>query len=168
MLETAPDIEFLQRLMDETLAEINPHMARIVTREKRLRASQVARYLQGTKYVAFGSVTPAGEPRVSPLDSIFVCGRFTLSTDSSAERVGNLRHSPACSLVHMVDDAVAVVVHGKVEWIMRDHGAHDEIHSVWVSEYDSDPYSWGSDTVLFRVEPAAMWAYGRNPNDFPE
>src|SRR5688572_9334417 len=168
MRETAPDMEFLQRLMDETLAHITPHMASIVTPEKRLRASQVVRYLHGSKYVAFGSVTPGGEPRVSPLDSVFVRGRFTLSTDSSAERVANLRHNPACSLVHMVNDAVAVVVNGSVEWIMRDHPAHDEIHSIWASEYESDPYSWGDGIVLFRVEPAAMWASGRNPSDFPE
>jgi general stress protein 26 len=168
MRETAADIEFLQRLMDETLADISPHMASIVTPDKRLRASQVVRYLDGIKYVAFGSVTPAGEPRVSPLDSVLVRGRFTLSTDSSAARVVNLRHNPACSLVHMVGDAVAIVVHGRVEWITRDHADHDEIHSIWTSAYDSDPYSWGNDIVLFRADPAAMWAYAQRPNDFAE
>jgi uncharacterized pyridoxamine 5'-phosphate oxidase family protein len=168
MRETAADIEFLQRLMDETLADINPHMASIVTADKRLRASQVVRYLDGIKHVAFGSVTPAGEPRVSPLDSVFVRGRFTLSTDSSAARVANLRHNPACSLVHMVGDTVAIVVHGRVEWMTRDHADHAEIHSIWTSAYESDPYSWGNDIVLFRAEPAAMWAYAQRPNDFPE
>ena len=168
MRETAADIEFLQRLMDETLADITPHMASIVSPDKRLRASQVVRYLDGIKYVAFGSVTPANEPRVSPLDSVFVRGRFTLSTDSSAVRVANLRHNPACSLVHMVGDTVAIVVHGRVEWITRDHADHDEIHSIWTSAYESDPYAWGNDIVLFRAEPAAIWAYAQRPNDFPE
>jgi Pyridoxamine 5'-phosphate oxidase len=168
MRETAADIEFLQRLMDETLADITPHMASIVSPDKRLRATQVVRYLDGVKYVAFGSVTPAGEPRVSPLDSVFVRGRFTLSTDNSAARVANLRHNPACSLVHMVGDAIAIVVHGRAEWITRDHADHDEIHSIWTSAYDSDPYSWGSDIVLFRTQPSAMWAYAQRPNDFPE
>lgn len=168
MRETAADIEFLQRLMDETLVDITPHMASIVTADKRLRASQVVHYLEGIKYVAFGSVTPAGEPRVSPLDSVFVHGRFTLSTDSSAARVTNLRRNPACSLVHMVDDTIAIVVHGQVQWITRDDADHGEIHSVWTSVYDSDPYSWGHDIVLFRVEPAAMWAYGQRPQDIPE
>lgn len=168
MRETAADIDFLQSLMDTTLADISPHMASIVTPDKRLRASQVVRYLEGIKYVALGSVTPAGEPRVSPLDSVFVRGRFTLSTDSSAARVANLRQNPACSLVHMVGDAVAIVVHGKVEWITRDHPDHDEIHSIWTSVYTSDPYGWGKDIVVFRVEPAAMWAYAQRPNDYPE
>lgn len=168
MRETTPDLEFLQRLMDETLADSSPHVASIVTPDRRLRASQVVRYLDGITYVAFGSVTPAGEPRVSPLDSVFVRGRFTLSTDSSAARVANLRHNPACSLVHMVGDTVAIVVNGGVEWIARDHADHDEIHSIWTSAYDSDPYSWGNDIVFFRVEPAAMWAYAQRPNDFPE
>ena len=168
MRETAEDLEFLQRLMDDSLADISPHMASIVTPDKRLRASQVVRYLEGVKYVAFGSVTPAGEPRVSPLDSLFVRGRFTLSTDTSAARVANLRHNPACSLVHMIGDSVAIVVHGRVEWITRNHPHHGEIHSMWTTEYDADPYSWGSGIVLLRVEPAAMWAYAQRPNDFPE
>ncbi len=168
MRENITEIEFLQRLMDETLVDISPHMAGIVSPDKRLRAGQVVRYLDGVKYVAFGSVTPAGEPRVSPLDSVFVRGRFTLSTDSSTARVANLRHNPACSLVHMRGDAVAIVVHGRAEWITRDHADHDEIHSIWTSAYDSDPYSWGKDIVFFRAEPAAMWAYAQRPADFAE
>jgi hypothetical protein len=168
MRETDADIERLQRLMDDTLAHAGTHMAGIVTLEKRLRASQLVRYLDGTKYVAFGSVTPAGEPRVSPLDALFVRGRFTLSTDTSAERVTNLRHNPACSLVHMVGDTIAIVVHGRAEWIQRDHPDHDEIHSMWTTTYASDPYGWGDEIVFFRVEPAAMWAYAQRPNDFSE
>lgn len=168
MHETDADIERLQRLMDDTLAHAGPHMTSIVTPEKRLRASQLVRYLDGTKYVAFGSVTPAGEPRVSPLDTLFVRGRFTLSTDTSAERITNLRHNPACSLVHMVGHTIAIVVHGTVEWIPRDHRDHDEIHSIWTAAYESDPYTWGDEIVLFRAEPAAMWAYAQHPRDFPE
>jgi hypothetical protein len=48
------------------------------------------------------------------------------------------------------------------------HADHDEIHSIWTSLNDSDPYSWGNDIVLFRAEPAPMWAYAQRPNDFPE
>lgn len=113
MRETDADVEYLQRLMDDTFAGANPHMTSIVTPEKRLRATQVVRYLDGIQYAAFGSATQAGEPRVSPLDTLFVRGRFTLSTDGSAARVTNLRHNPACSLVHMVADTIAIVVHGK-------------------------------------------------------
>lgn len=168
MRETDAEVEYLQRLMDDTFAGANPHMTSIVTPEKRLRATQVVRYLDGIKYAAFGSVTQAGEPRVSPLDTLFVRGRFTLSTDGSAARVTNLRHNPACSLVHMVGETIAIVVHGSVEWITRDHPDHDEIQSIWSSAYRSDLYSWGSEIVLFRAEPAAMWAYAQRPTKFPE
>ena len=168
MRETDPDIQRLQRLMDDTLAHAGRHMTGIVAPEKRLRASQLVRYLDGIQYVAFGSVTPAGEPRVSPLDTLFVRGRFTMSTDASTERIANLRNNPACSLVHMVGDAIAIVVHGTVQWIPRDHPDHDEIHSIWTTAYGSDPYGWGDEIVLFRAEPAAMWAYAQRPTDFPE
>lgn len=168
MRETDADIERLQRLMDDTITHAGAHMTSIVAPEKRLRASQLVRYLEGIKYVAFGSVTPGGDPRVSPLDSLFVRGRFTLSTDTSAERVTNLRSNPACSLVHMVNDGIAIVVHGTAEWIPRDHRDHDEIHSIWSAVYQSDPYTWGDEIVLFRAEPAAMWAYAQRPSKYPE
>jgi len=168
MRETDADIERLQQLMDETLSHAGPHMVGIVTPERRLRASQLVRFLSGMTYVAFASVPPAGDPRASPLDSLFVRGRFTFATDGSTERVVNLRHNPACSVVHLVGDTIAVVVHGAVEWIPRDHADHDEIHSIWNSTYASDPYSWGDEIILFRAEPAAMWAYAQNPSAFPE
>ena len=65
MRETDADIERLQQLMHETLSRAGPHMVGIVTPERRLRASQLVRFFSGMTYVAFASVTPAGEPRAS-------------------------------------------------------------------------------------------------------
>lgn len=39
-------------------------------------AEQVVRYLDGTRHVAFATVTPKGQPRVSLLDTLFLHGRF--------------------------------------------------------------------------------------------
>ena len=84
-----------------------------------------------------------------------------------ATRVAHLRRNPACSAVHMDGDRVAVAVNGTVEWITRDHPDHDEIHTTWTSNYESDPYTWG-DVVLFRIEPETMWAYAFDPEEFVE
>jgi uncharacterized pyridoxamine 5'-phosphate oxidase family protein len=167
MFETEAELEKLQAMLDAHLARANKHMTNIVTPERRLTARQVATYLQGTKHVAFATVTSKGEPRVSPLDGLFIHGRFTVSTARGATKIAHLRRNPACSAVHVDGDRIAVAVNGTVEWIERDHPDHDEIHETWTKNYDSDPYSWG-DVVFFRIEPATMWAYAFHPEEFPE
>lgn len=168
MFETDAELAELDALFEAHMARANPHMTGIVTPERRLNARQVTRYLQGTKHVAFATVTSRGEPRVSPLDSLFIHGRFTLSTGGRATKVAYLRRNLACSAVHMDGDRIAVAVNGQVEWIPREHPDHDEIHAAWTRQYESDPYSWSDDVVIFRIEPATMWAYAFHPEEFPE
>ncbi len=166
MRETPEEVEALQRLIDTTFEGINPHFAAIVTPKRRLTAQQVITHLQGTRIVAFATVSSKGEPRVSPLDSLFIHGQFTLSTDETATRIGHLRANPACSGVYMETDQMAVVVNGSVEWLKRDHPDHDEIHDAWTAQYGSDPYSWGN-VIFFRIQPRTMWAYAFKPKKFP-
>jgi Pyridoxamine 5'-phosphate oxidase len=166
MRETPEEIAELQALIDRTMANVNPHFAGIVTPKRRLTAQQVVTHLQGTRIVAFATVSRKGEPRVSPLDSLFLHGRFTLSTDVAATRIGHLRANPACSAVYMDADKIAVVVNGTVEWIERTHPDHDEIHGAWTSQYHNDPYGWGN-IVFFRIAPTGMWTYAFHPKDFP-
>ncbi len=168
MLENPAEIAELQRLFDATLGKANAHMLRIVTPERRLSARQVVAYLQGTRHVALATVTARGEPRVSPLDSLFIHGRFTLGTDAGAARAANLRANPACSAAHLDGDRIAVVVNGSVEWIGRGHPDHDEIQGIWRATYGLDPYSLSPEVVLFRIVPVSMWAYATHPDDFPE
>jgi len=168
MLETDAELGELQALFDAHLAHANAHMTAIVTPQRRLNARQVARHLSGIAHVAFATVNSRGEPRVSPLDTLFIHGRFTLSTGGDTTRVRHLRHNPACSAVHMEGDRIAVVANGTAEWITREHPEHDEIHRIWSEAYDSDPYSWGDGVLFFRVQPHSMWAYAFHPEEFPE
>jgi Pyridoxamine 5'-phosphate oxidase len=165
--ETEAEIADLQRLIDGTMARANPHMTGIVTPDRRLTARQVVTYLQGVRHVAFATVNGKGEPRVSPLDALFIHGRFTMGTGGGATRIAHLRVNPACSAVHMVGDRIAVVVNGRVEWLGRDHRDQDELRSIWASTYGSDPCDLG-DVVWFRIEPHSMWAYAFHPEEFPE
>ena len=167
MFETESELAGMQAMFDAHLARANPHMTNIVTPERRLTARQVANYLQGTKHVAFATVTSKGEPRVSPLDALFIHGRFTVSTATGATKMAHLRRNPACSAVHVDGDRIAVAVNGHAEWIPRDHPDHDEIHDAWTKQYESDPYTWG-DVVLIRIRPATMWAYAFAPEEIPE
>jgi hypothetical protein len=167
-LETEAELAEIQAMLDAHLARANQHMLNIVTPDRRLTARQVASYLQGTKHVAFATVTSKGEPRVSPLDMLFIHGRFTMSTGTDATKIGHLRANPACSAVHVDGDRIAVVANGTVEWIPRDHPDHAEVLRVWTETYDSDPSSWGGAIVFFRIRPSSMWAYAFHPEEFPE
>jgi general stress protein 26 len=168
MFETDAELAELDAMFQAHLAGANPHMTGIVTPERRLNARQVVRYLTGTKHVAFATVTSKGEPRVSPMDALFIHGRFTLSTGGQATKLKHLRRNRACSAVHMDGDRIAVAVNGTVEWIERDHADHDEIHRAWADTYESDPYSWGEGVVLFRIQPQTMWAYAFRSDEFAE
>jgi hypothetical protein len=168
MFETEAELAALQAMLDAHLQHANPHMLGIVKPSRRLTARQVAAYLQGTKHVAFATVTPRGEPRVSPLDSLFIHGRFTMSTGGDATRIAHLRRNPACSAVHVDGDRIAVVANGVVDWLPRDHPDHDEVHGAWLREYGNDPYTWGREITFFRLQPSSMWAYAFHPEEFPE
>ena len=168
MYETEDDLRRLQELLDRTLAHANPHLASIVSPERRLTARQIARYLQGTKHVAFGTVNERGEPRVAPLDGVFIRGRFTVSTGAEAARLRHLRANPACSAAHMDGDTIGIVVHGHATIIARDDDGVEEIEPVWRDIYGSSPFEWGEGVVFMRIEPTSMWAYGFHPENFPE
>lgn len=166
MFETESELAELQRLFDATLVRANEHMLSIVTPNRRLTARQVSAYLTGTRHVAFGTVNSRGEPRVSPLDALFIRGQFHMGTGRGATEIAHLQVNPACSAVHMDGDRVAVTVNGTVEWMPRDHSDHDELIQIWIATYGSEPYLLG-DIVFFRIQPASMWAFASNPSEFP-
>jgi len=168
MFESEEEIRELQGLIDRTFDHANPHLAAIVKPERRLNARQVVRYLQGTKHVAFATVNPKGEPRVAPLDGVFVRGRFTVSTGGRAARLEHLRANPACSAAHVDGDTVGIVVHGHATIIGRDAEDSAELEPIWRGIYGSSPFEWGEGVVFMRIEPSSMWAYAFHPENFPE
>jgi uncharacterized pyridoxamine 5'-phosphate oxidase family protein len=166
--ESDEDVRELQALLDRTFARANPHLLEIVKPGRRLNARQVVRYLQGTKHVAFATVNAKGEPRVAPLDGVFIRGRFTVSTGGQAARLKHLRANPACSAAHMDGDVVGIVVHGRATIFGRGDAGVDEIEPVWREIYGSSPFEWGEGVVFMRIEPSSMWSYAFHPENFPE
>jgi hypothetical protein len=168
MYETDNDVRGLQELLDRTLARANPHLTSIVSPARRLTARQVVNYLQGTKHVAFATVNERGEPRVAPLDGVFVRGRFTMGTGGQAARLRHLRANPACSAVHMDRDRVGIAVHGHARILEAGDEGVDDIDGVWKEIYGSSPLSWGEAVAFMVIEPTSMWAYAAHPEEFPE
>ena len=124
MFESDDEIRELDDLFARTFARANPHLVEIVKEGRRLNAKQVVRYLQGTKHVAFATVNEHGEPRVAPLDGVFIHGRFTVSTGGRAARLRHLRANAACSAAHVDGDTVGIVVHGRATIIGSTHFRH--------------------------------------------
>jgi uncharacterized pyridoxamine 5'-phosphate oxidase family protein len=168
MFESEDDVRELQALIDQTFARANPHLVNIVKPERRLDARQVVRYLQGTKHVAFATVNERGEPRVAPLDGVFIKGRLTVSTGGRAARLRHLRANAACSAAHIDGDTIGIVVHGHATIIGRDDDGVEEIEPVWRDIYGSSPFEWGEGVVFMRIEPTSMWTYAFHPESFPE
>jgi uncharacterized pyridoxamine 5'-phosphate oxidase family protein len=168
MRETSEELLWLQELIDRTHARMNAHMAGIVTPERRLSARQAVRYLQGIKHVAFATVNDKGEPRVAPLDGIFLHGRFHVSTGGRAARLRDLRRNPRCSLTHFGGDDIAVTVNGTAEILERGDAEVPALEPVYEEVYGSSPFSWGEGVVIIRVEPSSMWTYSFHPESYPE
>ena len=168
MYETDNDIRRLQELLDRTMARANPHLRSLVSPERRLTAGQVLTYLQGTKHVAFATVNERGEPRVAPLDGVFVRGRFTVSTGAHAARLRHLRANPACSAVHMDGDRVGIAAHGHARILVQGDGEVEELDRAWTEIYGSSPFAWGEGVAFMVIEPTSMWAYAFHPEEFPE
>ena len=167
MYETSEEIDELQALIDRSFAGAGPHLLAIMKPERRLTARQVVRYLDGIKHVSLGTVTARGEPRVAPLDSYFVHGRFVASTGGRSIRLRHMRARPAVSLTHVVGD-IALVVNGRAVIIERDHPDAEEIDRIATGIYGSSPFSWGEGSVFIRVEPDVMFAYAFHPENFPD
>jgi uncharacterized pyridoxamine 5'-phosphate oxidase family protein len=168
MYESENDIQALQTLIDRTFSHANPHLVSIVKPERRLNARQIVRYLQGTKHVAFATVNARGEPRVAPLDGVFIRGQLTVSTGGQAARLTHLRANPACSAAHVDGDTIGIVIHGRAMIIGRDDDGVEEIEPIWREIYGSSPFEWGDGVAFMRVEASSMWGYASAPEDFPE
>ena len=168
MHETEAELEQLQELLDRTHAGMSTeHMREIVKPERRLTARQVAAHLQGTRHVAFATVSSAGAPLVRPLDGVFIHGRFTVGSSRDSLMARHLERDARCSLLYMETEDFGVTVHGRAELIPEHHRDADALAAVWTGIYESSPYSWG-EVVLARIHADRMWTYASDPSRFPE
>lgn len=176
MYETREELDWMQALLDRSFGEAGGHLVSIMTPDKRLNARQIARYLQGTKHIALATVSSRHEPRVSPVDGLFLHGRFHFGTGATALRTRHLRRNAAASLVHMVGEQIAIIVHGTATIVEPTDREAREIDKVWQEIYGFsalDPAVWQSqdlspEIVFARVEPRTMLAYAPEPSGYPE
>ncbi|MGH3491300.1 MAG: pyridoxamine 5'-phosphate oxidase family protein [Actinopolymorphaceae bacterium] len=164
MYETAAELRDLQALLDSSLPRSSEHLKSIVTPgERTLTAQQLTTVLACMCTLSVATVTAGGEPRISGLDGHFLHGRWVFSTSGTAVKVRHLRARPAVSVAHIRGDDLGVFVHGRAEFIGRDHPDWQEIEDHLTGHYGSSPTGWGEEIVYLRAVPHWMVAYAFEP-----
>lgn len=163
MHETPGELAALQDLIDGSFAVAGRHTTSIITPERRLSAEEIVAYLQGVKHLALATVTSAGEPRVGPVDGLFLHGRFWFSTSSDAWRIKHLESRPAVSATHFVGDDLAVTVHGTAHIVAGATPEADALRPYWEAVYDGgSPERWVPEPSMARyvgIDATRMLTY---------
>jgi general stress protein 26 len=158
MLETAAELDALQRLLDTSHAGSTGHLRSIATAEHLLTARDLAGLLTGMKVLSAATVTASGEPRISALDGHFLHGTWTFSTATDSAKARHLAARPAVSVAHLDGEELALFMHGRAEVLdpRAREGAETEAH--WTAHYGSSPYTWG-DVTMYRLRPHFALGY---------
>jgi hypothetical protein len=115
MLETPEELADLQILLDESAAAAGPHMAGIITNERRLDAVQLTRRLQGMCLLAVATVTADGRPLGGAFDGYFLHGAWWFSTGPESVRIRHLKARPGITATYLPGEEMSVTAHGRAE-----------------------------------------------------
>jgi hypothetical protein len=113
MHETGDELRELQRLLDASYGRAGSHLRSIWGEGTRLGATALVDELAGVQVLDLATVTPAGEPRVAPVDGLFFRGHFWFGSAENSFRFRNIRANPAVSAaVTRGLETFLVIVHG--------------------------------------------------------
>ena len=164
MHESPADIAALQELLDRSYASAGPHLLRIHTPERRLRAEQVAERLTGMCLLALATVTADGRPIVGPVDGIFYRGAFHFGSAPDSVRLRHIRARPHVSATHLPGEELAVTVHGRA--VPLDFGVEEEaglrraLLDIYVPRYGPEWEDFlDSGPVYARIDATRMFTF---------
>lgn len=135
MRETPDELDRLQDLLDASMATAGPHLASIITGERRLSAAELSARLQGMRLLVLATATADGRPLVGPVDGYFLHGTFWFSSGTDSVRMRHLAARPAVSATHLPGEELAVTVHGKAELFSLGEPAFAELRQAMLDEY---------------------------------
>ena len=167
MRETPEDLDRLQSLIDRSIEQASPFLRRSFEMpEHSLSAAQLAGHLQGSLTVAFATVTARGEPRVAPIDALFVHGRFNVPTVAESVRARHLAKRPGASVTYFEGIDLAVIAHGEARIVSEADDEFDELDEVQVAAGNQSPREWPGAAVYFAVEAKSLFTFARYPERF--
>ena len=146
MHESPDDIAALQDLLDRSYANAGPHLLRIHTPDRRLRAEPLVELLTGMRLLVLATVTADCRPIAGPVDGIFYRGAFHFGSSADSMRFVHIRARPHVSATHLPGEELAVTVHGRATPIdITDHaysGFRQTLLDIYVPRYGDD---WATD-----------------------
>jgi hypothetical protein len=154
----------LQELLDRSYAAAGPHLLRIHTPERRLRAEQVVERLHGMCLLALATVTADGRPVVGPVDGIVYRGAFHFGSAPDSLRFRHIRARPRVSATHLPGEELAITVHGRAVPIdvkaEAEAGFRQTLLDVYVPRYGA---AWeeflDSGPVYARIEADRLFTF---------
>ena len=160
MRETAEDIAWLQALIDASHASAGDHLRSIFADELRVDAADLSARLEGVQILHLATVTAACEPRVAPVDGLFIHCRWHFGTAPGALRAKHLAARPAVSASVAHGERFAMLVHGRVASIDFDAPAHADARACFIETYGSGWVGFAAPNLYWRLEPDRVFTFG--------
>jgi uncharacterized pyridoxamine 5'-phosphate oxidase family protein len=162
--ETRDDIAALEDLLDRSYAAAGPHLLRIHTPDRRLRAEQVVEQLVGMRLLALATVTADGRPVVGPVDGIFYRGAFHFGSAPDSARFRHIGARPQVSATHLPGEELAVTVHGRAVSVdihsEAGAGFRQALLDIYVPRYGPEWETFlDSGPVYARIEASRMFTF---------
>lgn len=164
MRETPEDIAWLDGVLTRSIEKAGPYLRtsfRMPTQS--LDAKQLSAELDGILEVAIATVTAKGEPRVAPTAALFHRGRFCIPTLLASARVTHLKRQPAVSVTYYEGVDLAVIVHGRAEFVDEAQPDFAVLSDFQLEASESTVRQWGADPLYIRVEPDVIYTYTSKP-----
>ena len=168
MHETPTELTRLQELLDDSIERASGFLrSSFEMPEHSLSARQLVTHLQGSLTVALGTVTARGEPRVAPINALFLHGSFLVPTVAEAARTRHLAQRPAASLTWFTGTELAVIAHGHVEIIGSERPEFAELDATQVRVGNQSVQEWSDHGVYLQLRAGALFSYARDPSRPP-
>jgi hypothetical protein len=164
MRESPEDITWLDGVLSSSIERAGPYLRtsfRMPTHS--LDATQLIAALDGMLEVAIATVTAKGEPRVAPTAALFYRGRFCIPTLLASARVTHLKRQPAVSVTYYERVDLAVIVHGRAEFVDESDADFGLLSDLQLEVSESTVRQWGADPLYIRVEPDVIYTYNSKP-----
>ncbi len=166
MLETPPELDRLQRLLDSSGTGAGEHLRSIITDERSLDAPGLCAELTGMRLLTVATVTADGRPLTGPVDGYFLHGAFWFSTSSHSVRARHLSARPVISVNHVPGDHFAVSAHGSATLFAFPSTDTIELRQAMLDHYlplqgpsFGDWLDGMTDSVAVRVDAAKLFVF---------
>jgi hypothetical protein len=169
MLETAQELDQLQRALDDSASTAGPHLRGIITEQRRLTALDLCARLTGMRLLVVATVTADGRPLAGPVDGYFLHGTFWFSSGRESVRMRHLAARPGVSATYLPGEELAVTVHGRAELFDLNGPAGAELRQAMLDHYlplqgpDFEKWLDGINALGARIDPAKVFTFRASP-----